>query len=260
MDTYYILSGAWRANLLHSSTAFIFYQCCNICNGFLLVLVVTNVSATTHFAKGDFIFGTVDNAFMYLGCSMLLSTALMQVLVRTTPDTRSHKCAWILLQIMGVAVIFTQLYIAIMFLVMDMQLSRAIVPFIIYLIQFALHMVSFIVVVILTMPPRYTRDVERANDEGVVASTTSGATEEQIANINTRVLRLSSTSSTSSLRSSSGEDVCSICLGAFHERQRVSSLPCCHRFHTNCVNRWLQQSNTCPLCKRIPIAFDTMKE
>lgn len=47
---------------------------------------------------------------------------------------------------------------------------------------------------------------------------------------------------------------CAICLGA-HTRTAVSALlPCLHRFCYGCITAWLRVGDTCPLCKRPPVA------
>ena len=43
-------------------------------------------------------------------------------------------------------------------------------------------------------------------------------------------------------------DVCAICLSELSDGVRVRRLRCCHRFHVGCVDVWLQQRATCPLC------------
>mmetsp|Transcript_32901 Transcript_32901/g.98162 ORF Transcript_32901/g.98162 Transcript_32901/m.98162 type:complete len:186 (+) Transcript_32901:589-1146(+) len=52
-----------------------------------------------------------------------------------------------------------------------------------------------------------------------------------------------------------GED-CAICLCAFAEGEKATTLPCGHRYHTACIETWLlgrgrggQGPNMCPLCK-----------
>lgn len=42
---------------------------------------------------------------------------------------------------------------------------------------------------------------------------------------------------------------CSICLTEFSTGESVKSLPCAHQFHSECINKWLQAHNTCPVCK-----------
>lgn len=42
---------------------------------------------------------------------------------------------------------------------------------------------------------------------------------------------------------------CTICLEEFRTGDQQRTLPCFHRFHKACVDQWLRQDNTCPLCK-----------
>lgn len=42
---------------------------------------------------------------------------------------------------------------------------------------------------------------------------------------------------------------CSICLDNISNSD-VKELRCNHKFHRNCINIWLQDNNTCPLCRR----------
>lgn len=43
---------------------------------------------------------------------------------------------------------------------------------------------------------------------------------------------------------------CGICLAEMRRRQRVTTLPCFHRFHTACINEWQDQSPSCPACRK----------
>ena len=46
-------------------------------------------------------------------------------------------------------------------------------------------------------------------------------------------------------------DCCAICLDAFAATCVVRRLRVCgHVLHAECLGRWLQQSESCPLCKR----------
>jgi hypothetical protein len=45
---------------------------------------------------------------------------------------------------------------------------------------------------------------------------------------------------------------CSICLEDIKKRKKAFFLPCCHYFHRDCVEEWLEINITCPEC-RIPI-------
>ena len=42
---------------------------------------------------------------------------------------------------------------------------------------------------------------------------------------------------------------CSICLMDINEGQKTILLPCGHMFHDECVTKWLNIHNTCPLCR-----------
>uniref|UniRef100_A0A0D3GVP1 RING-type E3 ubiquitin transferase n=1 Tax=Oryza barthii TaxID=65489 RepID=A0A0D3GVP1_9ORYZ len=43
---------------------------------------------------------------------------------------------------------------------------------------------------------------------------------------------------------------CAVCLGTVEELETVRALPCClHAFHAHCVDAWLRQRLTCPLCR-----------
>lgn len=51
---------------------------------------------------------------------------------------------------------------------------------------------------------------------------------------------------------------CSICLSEFCEEDCVRILKCTHYFHEQCINLWLQDNDTCPLC-RINVIADEEK-
>lgn len=43
---------------------------------------------------------------------------------------------------------------------------------------------------------------------------------------------------------------CAVCLEDFAAGDEQKTLPCFHRFHTPCVDRWLQLQGSCPVCRR----------
>jgi len=62
----------------------------------------------------------------------------------------------------------------------------------------------------------------------------------------------SSSSSCSAPTASVNDDVtrsCSICLEEYARGDAVRTLPCLHCFHAPCVDHWLREHNTCPVCK-----------
>ncbi|XP_028788735.1 putative RING-H2 finger protein ATL37 [Neltuma alba] len=50
---------------------------------------------------------------------------------------------------------------------------------------------------------------------------------------------------------------CTICFEDFAIDSEVLRLPCSHLFHGKCIINWLQNRNTCPLCRfQMPTAYD----
>ncbi|KAK9834335.1 hypothetical protein WJX81_008044 [Elliptochloris bilobata] len=47
-----------------------------------------------------------------------------------------------------------------------------------------------------------------------------------------------------------GEDACSVCLGEYEAGELLRRLPPCgHEFHLKCIDAWLGQHSTCPICR-----------
>ncbi|XP_050559707.1 uncharacterized protein LOC118278994 isoform X3 [Spodoptera frugiperda] len=44
---------------------------------------------------------------------------------------------------------------------------------------------------------------------------------------------------------------CSICFDVMLRNQDLTSLPCTHNFHTDCIMPWLQEKQTCPNCRKV---------
>lgn len=53
------------------------------------------------------------------------------------------------------------------------------------------------------------------------------------------------------IRSSSDGDFCCVCLSMVEEGEETRLLPCLHRFHRVCVDKWLDDGcrKTCPVCR-----------
>uniref|UniRef100_A0A1J3IM24 RING-type E3 ubiquitin transferase n=1 Tax=Noccaea caerulescens TaxID=107243 RepID=A0A1J3IM24_NOCCA len=50
---------------------------------------------------------------------------------------------------------------------------------------------------------------------------------------------------------------CSVCLNEFQEEEKLRILPnCCHLFHIDCIDIWLQNNANCPMC-RTRVSCDT---
>ena len=47
-----------------------------------------------------------------------------------------------------------------------------------------------------------------------------------------------------------GKGECSVCMDDVHIGSEVVVLPCTHWFHQECAATWLQEHNTCPICRK----------
>ncbi|CAL9122342.1 unnamed protein product [Musa textilis] len=53
------------------------------------------------------------------------------------------------------------------------------------------------------------------------------------------------------------EESCIICFEEFDEGVEVTRTPCKHAFHGGCLNRWLESTRVCPLCRHaMPASAD----
>ncbi|KAM7494888.1 hypothetical protein LguiB_029497 [Lonicera macranthoides] len=52
-----------------------------------------------------------------------------------------------------------------------------------------------------------------------------------------------------SMKLSEDELTCTVCLEQVNVGELIRSLPCLHQFHANCIDPWLRQQGTCPVCK-----------
>ncbi|RMZ92979.1 E3 ubiquitin- ligase RING1-like [Brachionus plicatilis] len=43
---------------------------------------------------------------------------------------------------------------------------------------------------------------------------------------------------------------CTICLNYFERNDRLKILPCNHKFHSDCILKWVERNSNCPLCRR----------
>ena len=46
-----------------------------------------------------------------------------------------------------------------------------------------------------------------------------------------------------------GADTCSICMNTYENDRTCQQLPCTHRFHTWCYQKWYLKKRDCPLCR-----------
>ncbi len=45
-------------------------------------------------------------------------------------------------------------------------------------------------------------------------------------------------------------DVCSICTNDYVNHELLRELPCNHKFHKDCIDKWFEQNETCPFCRK----------
>eukprot|EP01018_Ginkgo_biloba_P038053 Gb_14821 [translate_table: standard] len=51
---------------------------------------------------------------------------------------------------------------------------------------------------------------------------------------------------------------CAVCLSKVEQGDQIRELPCCHFFHRDCLDKWLDhQQTTCPLCRSSLIPEET---
>ncbi|GER32396.1 RING/U-box superfamily protein [Striga asiatica] len=64
-----------------------------------------------------------------------------------------------------------------------------------------------------------------------------------------RRIKLASFENLSTHFTSESERKCSICQEEYEENDEAGTLNCGHSFHVCCIKQWLEQKNTCPICK-----------
>jgi hypothetical protein len=57
---------------------------------------------------------------------------------------------------------------------------------------------------------------------------------------------------TSAKRSDTDQTLCVVCMCDFDSHQVLRVLPCCHEFHSRCIDKWLKTNRTCPICRADP--------
>lgn len=66
-----------------------------------------------------------------------------------------------------------------------------------------------------------------------------GLTKEQIDNLSMR-----------SFGENDALKTCSVCITEYAEGNKLRKLPCSHEYHVHCIDRWLSENSTCPICRR----------
>lgn len=82
------------------------------------------------------------------------------------------------------------------------------------------------------------------------------ATAQQIARLPIRMFR----SNTNSSCTPHELPTCRICMCEFEDEEVVTTLPCLHFFHKDCVETWLEQKAQCPICQTQVVQDDAQAE
>ena len=53
---------------------------------------------------------------------------------------------------------------------------------------------------------------------------------------------------------------CVVCLSSFEAGETITTLPCLHIFHTDCIKSWLESHNCCPICKYVITLESIMRD
>ncbi|KFZ57634.1 E3 ubiquitin-protein ligase RNF43, partial [Podiceps cristatus] len=125
-----------------------------------------------------------------------------------------------------------------------------------YDVWILLTVVSTVVVIILIFVVRTKCQLNRTQDS------LQQQTMQAIRQLATRKYqaRCRQTSRWDSTSSCSSAPVCAICLEEFSEGQELRIISCSHEFHRECVDPWLQQHHTCPLCMFNILARDSVDQ
>jgi hypothetical protein len=53
---------------------------------------------------------------------------------------------------------------------------------------------------------------------------------------------------------------CPICQDELKNESTIRTLPCSHKFHKDCIQKWIEMRNLCPLCKKIADTSQPVRE
>lgn len=55
-------------------------------------------------------------------------------------------------------------------------------------------------------------------------------------------------------------DNCPICQDELKDPESIRILPCAHKFHNDCIQKWIEMRNLCPLCKQVADTAQPVRE
>lgn len=71
-----------------------------------------------------------------------------------------------------------------------------------------------------------------------------GLTKDQIDSLSTRSY------GTTTAEEGEISKTCSVCINEYVVGSKLRQLPCTHEFHFHCIDRWLSENSTCPICRQ----------
>lgn len=92
-------------------------------------------------------------------------------------------------------------------------------------------------------------DSERDGSDGSDTEDELRETQYAINDLPTRIFTFKSKQGSADSQEDSNQRSCCICFDDYKDNETVRTLPCLHFFHTECIDRWLFKSQTCPICK-----------
>lgn len=75
-----------------------------------------------------------------------------------------------------------------------------------------------------------------------------GLTKDQIDNLSTRNY------GNASAEEGEISKTCSVCINEYVTGNKLRQLPCMHEFHFHCIDRWLSENSTCPICRQAVVS------
>ncbi|KAE8673776.1 E3 ubiquitin-protein ligase SDIR1 [Hibiscus syriacus] len=86
---------------------------------------------------------------------------------------------------------------------------------------------------------KYKASAPQRNDSSIQQASSSNSPQKRQDSVNLISIK----------KGSEDELTCSVCLEQVNVGDLIRSLPCLHQFHANCIDPWLRQQGTCPICK-----------
>eukprot|EP00250_Pteridium_aquilinum_P011055 c19809_g1_i1 orf=124-978(+) len=77
----------------------------------------------------------------------------------------------------------------------------------------------------------------------------NGSSSHQVTTSENGLKKIDSVSPDTVMKGRDEDLTCSVCLEQVMDGELVRSLPCLHQFHPSCIDQWLRQQATCPVCK-----------